>query len=273
MDRRNNMYMISAVLEKEQVKVALFDGEYKLLSQKDGAAADLSRLCLDIIAEKGIKTADVAYIGIAAEESFAMPDAIEGISCYGASLIGARALGEAYAANDVPSLVMLKIDDTVDCGIVIDKKIYTGTHQLGGKLAHMVINFGGYECSCGRQGCFEAYASLAGLKRIAAEAGVSGADTLTHKTLFAMDTPAAQSAKNTYVKYLASAITNIINLFQTDELVLEGAFTEVGDELLAPMMEIVLREQYSRTMPNKCNIRFSNQNVDTALLGAALLGR
>ena len=40
---------------------------------------------------------------------------------------------------------------------------------------------------------------------------------------------------------------------------------------MEPMMEIILREQYSRGMPNKCNVRFSNTEADTALLGAALL--
>ena len=82
----------------------------------------------------------------------------------------------------------------------------------------------------------------------------------------------AETAKKLYVDYLASGITNIINLFQPNELVLDGPFTKVGDALMNPMMDIILREQYSRNMPNKCNVRFTN-NEDTALIGAALLAR
>jgi len=196
-----------------------------------------------------------------------------GVPCCGASLIGARALGEAYLANDVPSLMMIKIEDTMECGIVIDKKLYPGAHQRGGDVAHMVINFGGFECSCGKRGCFAAYACNTGLARIAREAGVDGAETITHANLFAMDTPQAERAKELYVKYFACSITNLINLFQTNELVLEGSFTEAGDQFMAPMMDIVLREQFSHNMSNKCHVRFSNQEADTALLGAALLGR
>lgn len=273
------MYIISAVLEKERSKVALFDKDYRLLSQKEAVSANPSGLCLDMMSENGIRPTDVKYIGIAVDQSVATAAAADemeqsiGIPCLAASLMGARALGEAYTANDIPFLCMLKIDDTVECGIVVDKKIYSGTNQMGGRVAHIIINLGGYECTCGRQGCFEAYASNAGLKRIAAESGVADVESLTHATLFAMHTPAAEQAKKLYVEYLASGITDIINLFQPHELVLEGAFAEAGDALLAPMMDIILREQYTHSVPNKCTIRFPHNGTDTALLGAALLGR
>ncbi len=270
------MYIISAILEKNESKVALYDKEYKLLLKKCGACADLGKLCLDIISEKGIKSSDVDYIGVASDSADFNGADLEkntGIKCLCASLINARALGEAYTTNDVPFLSLLKVDDAVECGIVIDKKIYSGVDQHSVNVANMIVNFGGYECSCGRRGCFEAYASNSGLKRIAAEAGVADAESLTHKKLFAMNTPDAEAAKKLYVEYLASGIINIINLFQPNELVLEGPFTEVGDALWTPLMEIIMREQYTHSMPNKGNIRFPNKEEDTALLGAALLGR
>ena len=271
------MYILSAVLEKDQSRVALYDKDHKLLLTKNGAFADTAKLCLDAVNEGGIKPSDVAYIGVAVEDApLAVAADIEkstGIKCYGASVISTRALGEAYLANDVLDLCLLKIDDTVECGIVIDKKMYAGEGQLGGKVAHMIINFGGYECSCGSKGCFEAYANNAGLRRIATDAGVADASSITHASLFAMTTPEAEAAKKLYVEYLASGITNIINLFQPNELVLEGDFAEAGDALMAPMMDIILREQYTHGMPNKCNIRFANKDTDTAIIGASLLGR
>ena len=274
------MYIISAVVEKEQARVALYDKEYKLLSREIGTLPDLQKLCTDMIFESGIKPADVSYIGIAVDRALGAPNSVAadvekniGIKCLSASLMSAKALGEAYITNDVPFLIAIKIDDTVDCGIVVDKKIYSGVRGMDCKIAYMVIDFGGYECACGRRGCFEAYVSNAGLKRIAAESGVPNAEALTHKKLFAMHTSEAACAKKLYVEYLASGITNIINLFQPNELVLEGPFAEVGDELMAPMMDIVLREQYTHSMPNKCNIRLPNKEADAVLLGAALLGR
>lgn len=274
------MYIISALLEKERSRVALYNKEYQKLSQKSGMRADLFRLCMDTVSENGISPADIDYIGIAVDGICEAPDALaadiekkSGIRCMISSLIGAKALGEAYLSNDIPSLVLLRVDETVECGIVINKKVYSGVRQLGGKIAHMVIHFDGYECTCGRRGCFEAYASKKGMQQIAAEAGVENAKALTLQTLFDMDTPNADLAKKLYIKYLASGITNIVTLFQPNELVLEGPFTEVGDRLLSPMMDIILREQYSHSMENKCNVRFASKETDTALLGAALLGR
>ena len=39
---------------------------------------------------------------------------------------------------------------------------------------------------------------------------------------------------------------------------------------MKPMMEIVLRDQYTRHSPNKCNVRFAS-DANTALIGAALI--
>lgn len=274
------MYIIGAVLENSKITVALYDKKFKLLLKKDVLHDDISNACLDVISEGRIKRDDVDYIGVAVESPFntSVFDATEiekniGIKCYTASLISAKALGEAYTTNDTPYLFMLKIDDTIECGIVIDKKLYSGAHNLGGKVAHIVINFNGYECTCGRKGCFEAYASNSGLRRIAAESGVPGWEKLTHAKLFEMNSPSADRAKKLYVDYLASGITDLINLFQPNELVLEGAFTELGDELMTPIMDIILREQYTHDTPDKCNVRFANNEVNTALIGAALLGR
>lgn len=271
------MYIISAVLEKDRSEIALFNKEYKLLSKKCGAAAGAAGACLDIISENGLKSSDIDYIGVAVDGAYGSAAAelgnVTGIRCLGASIIGARALGEAYASNDVDSLVMLKIDDSVECGIVIERKIFSGVGQLGGRIAHTVINYGGYDCSCGRKGCFEAYVSNSGLRRIARDSGVAGADSVTVEGLFKTDTPEANAAKKLYIGYLANGITNVINLFQPHELVLEGPFTKLDGVFMEEIMDIILREQYTHSMPNKCKIKLEGGSADAALTGAALLGR
>ncbi|MBE6602504.1 MAG: ROK family protein [Ruminococcaceae bacterium] len=274
------MYKIGAVVDEKRCEVALYDAEYTLLQKKLGGASELSSLSLELLTEKNVKADDVAYVGIAVDAVLGDPSlyAAEaertiGIKCLGASLMGARALGEAYLTNDVSSLFLLKVADTVECGVVIDKKLYEGVHLRGGNVAHMVINFGGYECTCGKRGCLEAYASNAGLRKIAAEAGVEGAESITHATLFNMNTPNAERAKELYVKYFACGVTNLVNLFQLEEFVLDGAIGEAGDKIMAPLMDIVLTEQFSHNMPDKCNVRFASKEADTATLGAALLGR
>ena len=168
---------------------------------------------------------------------------------------------------------MLKIDDEVESAIVIDKKLYFGANGEGAKLSHMIINANGYDLGCGPRGCFEAYVSRKGISRILSDAGIECAEEVLATELFAMSGEAAENAKNAYTNYLASALVNIINLFQPQEMVLEGDFTSVGYNLFKPLMEIVLDEQYTSRSPKKCNVRFSRTQNDTVSLGAALLGR
>ncbi len=278
------MYIIGVVLDNNKTKAALFDNEYRQIAireapSKDGADT-AAELCRALISDSGISASDVEYIGIAACEKIGSPSSLAtelekqtGIKTVAESIINAKALAEAYLSGDEDSIILIKIGEGVESSVVIDKKIYKGSNGLGGKVAHTVINFGGYECSCGRCGCFEAYAGNAGLKRIAAEAGVKNAEGITVTELFKMSDATATLAKEIYIKRLANALIDIINLFQTNELVLEGELCEIGDGLLDPMMEIILRDQYTKLSQNKCNVRFASNKTDTALVGAALILR
>jgi len=277
------MYIISVEFGAKKLSAALFTKEYNKTACaeaeysctcKDAAIADAAKLVKSLIENNKLSASDVEFIGAAVPECYGCPCCIAseiekqtGIKTVAESTVNARALGEAKLAGK-SSLIMLSIDDKVESGIVIDNKVYAGFSHLGGKVAHMVIDVGGYECECGRKGCFEAYVSNAGVKHIAADAGVK-AETLAE--LFAMTDAAAEAAKTTYIEHLANGITDIINLFQPHELVLDGPFTKVGDPIMKPMMEIVLRDQYTRHSPNKCNVRFANTEADTVLLGAALI--
>ena len=42
----------------------------------------------------------------------------------------------------------------IGSGIIIDGKIYTGSNFMGGEAGHIVIEFGGRKCGCGRHGCW-----------------------------------------------------------------------------------------------------------------------
>ena len=70
------MYMISAVLKKDESTVALYEKEYRLLTKKGGADTDLATLFSELISENRIKISDVGYVGIAVENSLGSPDQI-----------------------------------------------------------------------------------------------------------------------------------------------------------------------------------------------------
>ncbi len=278
------MYCISVVLSKEKIKAAVYDKEYKKIAMSENTAlptaACAAKLCKELLAENGVSADKVVHVGVALPEDMGCPhlfaeemERLIGVKTIAESYVGAKALGEAYLAGDTDSLILLTLGDTVESAVVLDRKLFSGFNRLGGKFAHTVIHFGGYECSCGRKGCLESYVSTAGIKRIATDAGIENAESITLAELFRKTDAASAVAKRAYIEKLASAVTSIINLFQTRELVLDGELTMLGDALMKPMMEIVLREQYSRDLPNKCNVRFANKAEETVLIGAALLSK
>ena len=60
-------------------------------------------------------------------------------------------------------MVVITLGTGVGGGIIIGGKIYTGFNFCGAELGHTVIEYGGRPCTCGRNGCFEAYSSATAL--------------------------------------------------------------------------------------------------------------
>ena len=153
----------------------------------DAIMADMAALCLRLIAEAGITTADVSSVGIASpgtilyEEGMVersdnlnfyrfpirdkLADLLPGMTVYLENDANAAAWAEAMcgAARGTHNSVMITLGTGLGGGIVINDRIYTGHNGAAAELGHVLIRHGGRLCNCGRRGCFEAYCSATGL--------------------------------------------------------------------------------------------------------------
>ena len=79
----------------------------------------------------------------------------------------AAAYGEyvSGAGKEYKSIVLITLGTGVGSGIIFGGKLFTGELGAGAELGHEVIRTDGETCSCGRRGCFEAYASASALVR------------------------------------------------------------------------------------------------------------
>lgn len=187
----------------------------------------------------------------------------------------AAALGEAKfgAGKNYKNSILVTLGTGVGGGIVIDGRLFEGNKSAGAEIGHMVIERGGAQCSCGRQGCFEAYSSATALKRRTKWAmeedtgsamwGKYTSDKVTGKTAFEYadcDT-SARKVVDWYIDYLACGLANLANAFRPEVIMLGGGVSKEGERLTAPLQEILDREvfaaQYARVL------------VKTAALGAA----
>ncbi len=149
----------------------------------------------------------------------------------------------------------------------------------------MTIRYDGVPCTCGRTGCFEAYASATALIRQARERMAADRDTLLWKlcgepdrvearTVFegaAAGDKACRALLDTYTTYLAEGTANIINLFQPAVLCVGGGVSRAGEALLAPLREKTARRIYSQNAKQNTQIILAQLDNDAGIIGAALL--
>ena len=75
------------------------------------------------------------------------------------------ALGEAVAGvgKGVKNFIAITLGTGVGSGIVVNGKLVVGLNYAAGEMGHHVIVYNGKPCNCGRNGCWEAYASATAL--------------------------------------------------------------------------------------------------------------
>ncbi len=206
----------------------------------------------------------------------------------------AAALAEALvgAAKGTKSSVMITLGTGVGGGVIIDGRIFTGTlNCAGAELGHTVIVAGGRQCSCGRRGCWEAYSSATALKNMTkekmTELELKGIPSLLFDETEKEGKTSARTAFNAmrggdaygaelvkdYISYLADGITNMINIFQPEIIIIGGGVCNEKEYLTKPLYELVSRDQYTRRNKIKAPIATATVGNDAGIIGAAGLGK
>ncbi|HWD54005.1 MAG TPA: ROK family protein [Acidimicrobiales bacterium] len=78
------------------------------------------------------------------------------------------------AARGMHHVVMVTLGTGIGGGIVAGDRVQVGAAGFAGEIGHMVVDPNGPPCPCGRRGCWERFASGAGLGVLAREAAMAG---------------------------------------------------------------------------------------------------
>lgn len=199
------------------------------------------------------------------------------------------ALGEAYAGcgNGAKDFVAVTLGTGVGSGVIIGGKIVNGVNYAGGECGHMVIVVDGEQCSCGRKGCWEAYASATALIRQTKKAMEEYPDSLMHKlakeegkvsgrTAFdamRLGDIAGIKVVDDYIKYVACGLINIVNALQPEIICIGGGICNEGETLMKPLRRFVQSERYSIHSKIQTKIVKAELGNDAGVIGAALLGK
>jgi glucokinase len=199
----------------------------------------------------------------------------------------AAAFGEykAGALKGAKNALAITLGTGIGSGIIIDGKIYSGSNYAGGEIGHTVIVAGGRPCTCGRRGCWEAYASATGLIAMTREAMLEDRKSLLWKIAGAPEKVDGRSAfeamragdgtgkkvVDRYLFYLSCGVANCINIFQPDILCIGGGISNEGETLLGPLRKAAAAENYARHASRQTVVCRAQLGNDAGILGAALL--
>lgn len=297
------------------IKAALVDAEGNILKESsvptnlprpaEAVCDDIASLCAalaDGVRVHGIGvgcpgTVDggvVRYSNNLNWHDFAMADYLQGKTGLPVRLANdanAAALGEALAgcAKGAESAVIVTLGTGVGGGVVLNGKLLTGYTGAASEPGHTVIcdTPNAPLCTCGRRGCFEAYASATALIRMTRQTmdahpesalhTVAANGTVNGRTAFdaaELGDAAAKQVVDDYIHYLAVGIANLINMFFPQVIGLSGGVANQGENLLRPLraavQPMIFGDKYAKkhTALTTCTLGYR-----AGVIGAALLNR
>jgi len=168
------------------------------------------------------------------------------------------------------NMVFVLIGEGLGAGIVLGGRLHHGDGFAAGELGHVTVDPVGLQCRCGRVGCLETVASVAGLRR----AYVDSAPTENGVPPFDLgrlgETVAGISVLRSGGASLGLALANLISVLDVRSIILGGEVVEAGPVFVDSVRQAAVDHVvYSgRSAPE---IHYSAAGRDSVLMGAAAL--
>lgn len=314
------MYYLGIDLGGTNIVAGVVDEDYNIIA-KAKTKTNLPRPSVEIVDDMalvakqavesaGLKISDIKWVGVGSPglvnkykgtveyscnlgfhdlELSKMMKELLGIDCYVENDANAAAYGEmlAGAGKGTSSFVAITLGTGVGGGVIIDGKMLNGLNCAGGELGHIVIDIDGEPCGCGRNGCWEAYASATACIRQTKRAMEAHKDSkmweLVNGNIDEVNGRTAWDAMRMgdkygkevvvrYIYYIACGVVNIINIIRPEVLCIGGGICNEKEYLMKPLREYVEQETYGTDKRNFTKVVVAELGGDAGLIGAALLG-
>ena len=210
-----------------------------------------------------------------------------GVAAYMLNDVKTATLGEHRfgAGRGARHMVMITLGTGIGGGVISDGELRLGATEGFSEVGHMVIDVEGPECGCGDHGCWEALAGRDAIIERAAVKLQSGREsTLAARIEFdvARITPAliAECAAEgddlcrevlaEIGHYVGVGLTNLIQLYNPEVLVIGGGIARAGEALLGPARRAVAAR--ARMVPAAtARIVTAELGDDAGVVGASVL--
>lgn len=199
-----------------------------------------------------------------------------------AAALGETTFGTARGSRHV---AMVTLGTGIGSGFVVDGALVRGWTGAGAEFGHTVIDPSGPPCTCGLRGCLEQFASGTAIARLAQEAleqdpassilsfaGSAHEVTAEHVARAAREyDDTARAVLRRAGRALGIGLSNIVNVFDPEVIVLAGSVVAAGESYLGPARDQLARmttDQRRRAQ----RVDVSALEADVGIVGAAALG-
>lgn len=278
-----------------------------VLSGFEKIMEDINQLVRTMLEENGVQISEVKSIGFGVpsfinkkgqvtcvnlgwkEEDFinTLKSKFPETNVYAENDATVAALAEAKAGSmkgcDVG--VMYTLGTGVGGGIIINGKVFNGTHNMGSEIGHVIVDTNYFDCNCGNNGCLETFCSATAIIKYAKKLIEEGNDSkilelannnienINAKNVFdayRLNDKVAIETINRFKEYLAKAIAGMINTLDPEVISLGGGVSRAGDIILDGLDELV-RKYIIYKNEDFADIVIATLGADAGIVGAAFL--
>jgi glucokinase len=192
-------------------------------------------------------------------------------------------IGAGAGASDV---VFVALGTGIGGAVMVAGELRVGAHGFAGEPGHMVVAADGVPCPCGRRGCWERYASGAGLAWLAAEVAAAGraarilelaggdpkAIVGAHVTAAAdLGDPDALAVFDRFAGWVALGIGNLMNILDPDLVIIGGGLAVQSGHYLDRVRDLLSGEVLGAGPHRPTPVVMAQLGPSAGAIGAALL--
>jgi glucokinase len=197
----------------------------------------------------------------------------------------AAALGESCfgAGIGIGNMIYMTVSTGIGGGLILNGKLYNGADGSAAEIGHMIVLADGPLCKCGQHGCLEALASGTAIACMARERVCNGEKSIMLDMVDGI--PASITAEHVTVAgrkrdilalsviceaayYLGIGLSNLVNLFNPQMIVIGGGVSTMGEMLLRPARKS-MKDHAFKLPASTVRVVKSKLNPDAGILGAA----
>lgn len=185
--------------------------------------------------------------------------------------------GDLHGHNDI---VFVSVSDGLGVGVVINGELVRGKHNTAGEFGHVPLSIDGPLCSCGSNGCWEAYISNpATLSRYFGRNVASRQPQLVEVADFTIEDLIARARSNdskalttlnSTARYLGMGLASIVNSLDPSTIYIGGEITDAWDMIESTVRE-ALRERALTNDLGEVQLRIVPASEHPRLRGAVAL--